>query len=226
MGEVRLQIYNTVQSSHVPSDLVLDYFKAIYPSFEDFWLFRRQFSHSFAALTFITYIMFMTQRYPQRHNVSRCTGSVVGTDLLPTVSAQKPVFANSEAVPFRLTPNIQKLMGPIATEGVFGPAIMAIARSLTEPELELKQWLSIFVRDEVVHWYTSQRHTLLGDGSLANQFREMTWHNSEAVVRRAVSLAQTPDGTLPAGQTIIDLIGNAVKPDNLKSAEPAWMPWL
>ena len=226
MGEVRLQIYNTVQSQHVPSDLVLDYFRAIYPSFEDFWLFRRQFTHSFASLTFLTYIMFMTTRYPHRYNISRRTGSVVGHDLMPTLSTQKPVFSNNEPVPFRLTPNIQKLMGPIATEGVFAPAIMAIARSLTEPEPELKQWLSVFVRDEVVHWFTSQRHANVGDGSLNTQFRDMTWANSDLVVKRAQSLAKTPEGTLPAGQTIIDAIGLAVKPDNLKLTEPTWMPWL
>lgn len=226
MGEVRLQIFNTIQSQHVPSDLVLDYFRAIYPSFEDFWLFRRQFTHSFASLTFLTYIMFMTTRYPHRYNISRRSGSVVGHDLMPTLSTQKPVFNNNEPVPFRLTPNIQKLMGPIATEGVFAPAIMAIARSLTEPEPELKQWLSVFVRDEVVHWFTSQRHANVGDGSLNTQFRDMTWANSDLVVKRAQSLAKTPEGTLPAGQTIIDAIGLAVKPDNLKSTEPTWMPWL
>ena len=141
MSEVRLQIFNTIQTQHVPSDLVLNFFKAIYSSAEDFWLFRRQFAHSFASLTFLTYIMFMTARYPHRYNISRCTGSVVGSDLIPTLSNQKPAFSNNEPVPFRLTPNIQRLIGPIAMEGVFAPAIMAIARSLTEPEHELRLWL-------------------------------------------------------------------------------------
>ena len=226
MSEVRLQIFNTIQTQHVPSDLVLNFFKAIYSSAEDFWLFRRQFAHSFASLTFLTYIMFMTARYPHRYNISRCTGSVVGSDLIPTLSNQKPVFSNNEPVPFRLTPNIQRLIGPIAMEGVFAPAIMAIARSLTEPEHELRLWLSIFVRDEVIHWFTSQRHANMGDGSLITQVRDMTWHNSDMVVKRAQSLSKTPEGTLPAAQTIIDLIGLAVKPDNLKGTEPTWMPWL
>ena len=48
-------------------------------------------------------------------------------------------------------------MGPLATEGIFTAALMAIARCLTEPEGELDAQLAIFVRDEMAFWMTNMR---------------------------------------------------------------------
>lgn len=41
----------------------------------------------------------------------------------------------NEATPFRLTPNMQHFLNPIGIEGLLTSGIMAIARSLTEPEV-------------------------------------------------------------------------------------------
>lgn len=49
--------------------------------------------------------------------------------------ASHPLFATNDVVPFRLTPNMQNFLGPIFTEGLLAPGIMAIGRSLTEPEV-------------------------------------------------------------------------------------------
>lgn len=57
------------------------------------------------------------------------------TELLPGISSNLPVFATSDVVPFRLTPNMQTFLGPIFTEGILTAGIMAISRSLTEPEV-------------------------------------------------------------------------------------------
>jgi len=44
----------------------------------------------------------------------------------------------TEAVPFRLTPNLQHFMTAVGLEGVFSSALMAIARSLVEPEVRAR----------------------------------------------------------------------------------------
>ena len=58
------------------------------------------------------------------------------------------------------------------------------------------------------------------------QLRETVQTNSELIVRRTLSLAQAPTGTLPANQTVIDLIAKAVNPMNLASTDALWMPYL
>lgn len=113
-------------------------------------------------------------------------------------------------------------MGPLATEGVYSCAIMAIARCLTEPEGELEQQLSIFVRDEMVFWFTQQHRTQVQEA----QLREIVQASSDMVVKRAVSLARPAEGNLPANQTVIDLISRAVNPLNLAQCDALWMAYL
>jgi transformation/transcription domain-associated protein len=219
----RLETYTAIQEKWVHKELVLEYYTKIYPSFSEFWLFRRQFSYQFASLTFMTYILHMHNRYPHKIAISRSTGNIWGSELMSCMAAGKAFFHNPEPVPFRLTPNIQTLMGPLATEGIYSCAIMAIARCLTEPEFELEQQLSLFVRDEIIFWFNAQhRNNQMIDANL----REVVQTNSELIVKRTLSLAQAPAGPLPANQTVIDLIAKAVNPIHLAQTDALWMPYL
>jgi transformation/transcription domain-associated protein len=65
------------------------------------------------------------------------------------------LLGNGESVPFRFTPVIQDYITPIGIEGLFTSSLMATARCLTEPELELDQYLCLFIRDELVSLNTS-----------------------------------------------------------------------
>ena len=221
--QVRLETFAAIQENFVPNTIALEYFQATYPSFDDFWLFRRSFSYQLAALTFMTYIMYLNTRYPHKLWISRKTGKIFGTEALPSMAATKPIFHSPEPVPFRLTPNIQMLIGPLATEGIFAPAIMAIARCLTEPESEMEMQLAIFVRDEMTFWFTQSRQSTVTDG----QLRDSVQLNSDHIVKRAESLAATPSvNNLPANQTVVDLIANAVNPHKLALTDPLWMGYL
>ncbi|KLJ09499.1 transformation/transcription domain-associated protein [Blastomyces silverae] len=218
---LRSEIFSAIQQKWVPNTILLDFFQQTYPNFADFWLFRRQFSYQYAAVAFMTYVMHMTNRYPNKISISRATGDIWGSELIPNMHTAKPLFFNPEHVPFRLTPNIQTLMGPLATEGIFACAVMAIARCLTEPRHELEQQLSLFVRDEMIFWSTAQRAS-----PIESQLRDMVQSNCEFIVNRAVSLASPPDGNLPANQSVIDLISRAVNPQNLAQSDALWMPYL
>ncbi|KAL8838619.1 MAG: hypothetical protein Q9170_002065 [Blastenia crenularia] len=224
---MRLETFTAIQDRWVPSTIALHYFQQTYPSYSDFWLFRRQFSSQLAALTFMTYIMHMSARYPHKLSISRTHGSVWGSELIPTIASGQALFHNPEPVHFRLTPNLQTLMGPLATEGIFAPAIMAIARCLTEPsnqgEKELELQLSIFVRDEMIFWFTQQHKAPV----VENDLRKAVARNCEVVVRKAVSLARPPEaGNLPANQTVVDLVSKSVDPVALAQCDALWMGWL
>ncbi|KAI9818249.1 MAG: hypothetical protein M1832_004465 [Thelocarpon impressellum] len=221
-SNLRMEAFTAIQQTQVQSTLALSYFSATHPSFSTFWLFRRQFSYQLAALTFMTYIMHMNNRYPHKLAISRETGACWGSELIPAIAAGKPVFHNPEPTPFRLTPNLQTLLGPLALEGIFSCALMAMARCLTEPSFELEPNLSIFVRDEMIFWFTQQHRS----ASQENQLRETVAANAEVVVKKASSLARPPAGNLPANQTVIDLIAKAVNPLNLAQSDALWMPYL
>lgn len=98
---------------------------------------RKQFTTQLAATCFMTYILCLTSRLPSRFHLSRATGQIAMSELLPSTSSQAPVFASSDVVPFRLTPSLQRFIGSVFQEGILVPSLMAIGRGLTEPEVEV-----------------------------------------------------------------------------------------
>lgn len=223
MVTARLEILRAIQEKWVDNQVVLEYFQGTYPEFAEFWLFRRRFSYQLAALTFMTYIMHMDKRYPAKINIARGSGNIWGSEMVASMTQPRPFFHNTEPVPFRLTPNLQTMMGPLATEGIFSCSIMAIARCLTEPEFQLEHALTLYVRDETIFWYmATNRPTSLSE----SQLRDTVQTNNEILIKKAVSLAKSPPGNLPAHQTVIDLIAKAVNPMNLAMCDAIWMPYL
>ncbi|KIX99466.1 uncharacterized protein Z520_05042 [Fonsecaea multimorphosa CBS 102226] len=200
---MKTEIFTTIQERWVPNTIALKYFQATYPSFEDFWLFRRQFSYQFAATTFMTYIMHMSARYPMKFSIARATGDIWASDLLPNLNSSRALFYNPEQVPFRLTPNLQTLMGPLGVEGIFTASLMAIARCLAEGDngYEMEQQLAIFVRDEMYNWAAGRPQSSSGSGGggqgggdqkmEGSHLRELVAMNVEFITRRALTLAKT-----------------------------------
>jgi transformation/transcription domain-associated protein len=225
-NSIRLETFAAVQEKYVPPTILQDYFRSTFPHFSDFWLFRRTLSYQLAALTFMTYVMHMNTRFPQKMSISRATGRVWGSELIPSMAVGKPILHNSEPVPFRLTPNLQTMMGPLNMEGIFAPALMTVARSLIEPEGDsnLEMQLSIFMRDEMNHWFTSQHKS---SQLTPEVLRESVQSNSEMVVKRASAMGSLPTvNNLPANQTVVDLVSVAVDPRKLSAMDPLWMGYL
>ncbi|KJR83245.1 transformation/transcription domain-associated protein [Sporothrix schenckii 1099-18] len=219
----RAEVLEAIQARMVPNTVLINYFQRTFPDFGDYFLFRRRFAYQYAATTFMTFILCADKRYPHKINIGRGTGNVWSADVMPFMPTVSPYFKNPEPVPFRLTPNLQALMGPLAVEGIFSCSIMAIARSLAEPEQELSYALTLFVRDEIVYWFTSNRHA---QQMTEDKLRRAVQANVDVVTKRAVSLAQTPVGNLPAYQTVIDLIAKATNPVNLAMCDVLWMAFL
>jgi len=224
-NSIKLETFSAVQEKFVPPTILQDYFRATFPSFDDLWLFRRTFSYQLAALTFMTYVMHMNTRFPQKISISRSTGRVWGSELIPSMAAGKPMLHNTEPVPFRLTPNLQTIMGPLNLEGIFAPAVMTAARCLIEPEGELEMQLSIFMRDEMNHWFTSQHKTAQ---LTPDVLRETVQSNSDLVVKRTSAMGSLPSvgNNLPANQTVVDNVAHAVNPLKLSQMDVLWMPYL
>lgn len=92
-------------------------------------------------------------RSPVRLQVSRKSGLVMMSDMIPGASPSPSLFFTSddgdvgftqnkpllehpvEHVPWRMTPSMQHFIERVAFEGVFTTGIVAFARVLTEPEV-------------------------------------------------------------------------------------------
>lgn len=234
---IRVEILSAIQTELVPSTVLKNYFVDLYPNFEDFWLFRKQFTSQYASFIFTTYMMCVNTRQPQKIHVNRGSGDVWTSDMLPCKIASKnasldgssggrpaPLFYNAEMVPFRLTPNIQKLIGESGLEGILSVYVLVIARALTEPKSDLEQYLTLFVRDEVISWCTQQDppRPIPQD----SQLREIVMVNVELIIKRVLSMAHSSSGSGVSTQSVLEMIAQAVNPHNLAAADTLWMAYF
>lgn len=121
-------------------------------SHEDLWTIRKQFTNQMAAVSFMTYALCIGQRHPHKFMISRNTGNIWTSELLPSMlfilfscviisfiifiilnilfnlafNPHQPLLFNAEAVPFRFTRSIQHFMTPIGIEGVFISGILGL----------------------------------------------------------------------------------------------------
>ncbi|KAL6454047.1 TRA1 Transcription-associated protein 1 [Candida maltosa Xu316] len=236
LASVRVEILSAIQTLLVPTTVLKNYFLELYPNFEDFWLFRKQFTSQYASFIFTTYMMCINARQPQKIHVNRGSGSVWTSDMLPYKMPNKqqntangnnkptPIFVNAEQVPFRLTPNIQKLIGETGLEGVLSVYVLCIARALLEPESDLEQYLTLFVRDEVVSWLQQHDKAVLANPD--KQLRDMVRLNVESIIRRVMTMGHVSSNNGVANQNVLELISQAVNPRNLAAADTLWMAYF
>lgn len=236
---VKLEIFSSIQSMFLPTTVLVDYFTALFSQFEDFWLFRKQFASHYGAFVFMTYMMMINNRTPHKIHVDKKSGNVFTLEMLPSrypyervkplmknqdfsLPPDAPIFHNNEPVPFRLTPNIQKLIGDSALEGIFAVDIFAISRALMEPDNELNTYLTLFIRDEVISWF-SNLHRPIAENP---QLREMVQTNVDLIIRKVAQLGHLSSTPAVTTQFILDCISSAVNPRNLAKTELNYLPWF
>ncbi len=228
---VRTEILSGIQATIVPTTVLRDHFSQLYPAYEDFWLSRKQFTSQYAGFIFMTFLMCISHRQPHKIHIDSSSGDIWTSEMLPCISYQKqttttgttgaPMFYNNEPTPFRLTPNIQKYIGPAGLEGILSVYLLTIGRCLTLPEFDMEQFLSLFVRDEIISWFAQQHRTSAQDSHL----RELVKGNVEILIKRSTTLAHVSQNSV-ATQTVLDLISQAVNPRNLAASETLWMAYL
>ncbi|KAF8621580.1 hypothetical protein AX15_007606 [Amanita polypyramis BW_CC] len=231
---LKKEIYDEITAKLVPDDVLSKFMLRTMNEPSELWKMRKQFALQLAACSFMTYVFCLSSRNPTRFHISRSTGQIAMTELLPGVSQQAPVFATSDVVPFRFTPNMQTFIGPVFTEGILTSGIMAIARSLTEPEFDLEQQLCLLGRDEVTAWLSMRGRPWSGDP----MFRKYVSANIEGIVQRAETMAckleresalQTNannPAVVPVIQTVTNLISSATNPLQLAKMGELYQPWF
>ncbi|KAF7301711.1 hypothetical protein MIND_00736700 [Mycena indigotica] len=242
---VRKEISDEIALKMVPDDVLTKYMMRTMDGPSALWRMRKQFALQVAACSFMTYTLCLTHRIPIRYLISRSSGQIAMTELVPGLANQNypstgsqnvgtatnlPILATGDAVPFRLTQNMQGFLGPIFTEGILTSGIMTIGRSLTEPEFDLEQQLCLFSRDEVATWLRTHQAPW-------DNLRKLVAGNIDGVVKRAETMAcklereqvaQNPNAPVlaPVVQTVTNLISTATNPIQLSKMGETYLPWF
>jgi len=225
-------VMDEVMAKMIPDDVLSRYMVRTMNGPGELWRMRKAFTVQLASVSFMTYVVCITSRQPARFHVSRTTGQIYMSEVLPGVSSTIPVFASNESVPFRFTPNLQHFVNPIGTEALLAPGIVAIAKSLTKPEFDLDQHLCLFARDEVLTWlHTKGKRNI----SIDLAFRRQVAENIDGVVKKAELMAckhernqeqKDVERPVPAMQTVMNLIGMATNPLKLAVMAELYSPWF
>ncbi|KAI5192237.1 transformation/transcription domain-associated protein [Nematocida sp. AWRm77] len=196
-SEQRLKMF--IQGTEtIPDALLLDTFGEKFSSQNDFFYFRKRVAISHSVHCLLAYVFGIGSRMPSRMYVGTCSGSVLSSDFYPSFSEKHAL----EEVPFRMTPNMQRLIGRAGLEGPFLSTMYHLA-SLLHHKVYLMKYIDALAREDVGP--ESAEKSMLVSRSKLNE------------------LVMSDD--MPA-KNIIRLVGNATAPERLSMMDPQWHPWL
>nr|XP_018259603.1 transformation/transcription domain-associated protein [Kwoniella dejecticola CBS 10117]OBR81761.1 transformation/transcription domain-associated protein [Kwoniella dejecticola CBS 10117] len=227
-SQLKAEVMEEIQTKMVPENIMTNYMIRTMDNPESLWLMRKQFALQTATTMFLTYVCCLSNRTPSRFYISRKTGLMYMTEILPAFAPGQPLIASQEQVPFRLTPNMQNFITRIGIEGVVTAACTAIARCLTQPEFDLSGTLCLFVRDELLIWHNTYMKDARQDSPLINH----VYKNVDNFIRRAGTMGyigenkdKAPNAS-PAVHAIVTLISQATAPLNLAQMNETYMAWF
>jgi transformation/transcription domain-associated protein len=120
-------------------------------------------------------------------------------------------------------------MTPIGMEGLFVCSIATIADSLSSPDNDLHDFLSLFVRDELMAWQNVVRKSA---NTNTARIRDLVNQNVRLILTRAQTLSckaerdHATEKLEPLFQTVLDLVSQATNPLKLAQMDISYLPQL
>ncbi|KAI5172554.1 transformation/transcription domain-associated protein [Nematocida sp. LUAm3] len=185
-------------SKRVPDDLLLSSFSPLFNCHSDLFYFKKRVAISHGMHSLISYVFSIGSRMPSRLYIGKQSGSMLSSEFYPSFSEKQML----EEVPFRLTPNLQRLIGRVGLEGPFLSA-MYHGASLLSKKTYLITYIETLAKEEI---------------------GEEKAKRAMSVIREKIKELSICD-TLPA-KGIIRLIGNSTAPERLSMMDPQWHPWF
>ncbi|PKI83589.1 transcription-associated protein 1 [Malassezia vespertilionis] len=226
-ANLRMELMEEISVKMISDKILTNFMTRTMASPADLWLVRKQFTLQMTTTMFLTYILFISARFPGRIHISRSSGAVIMSDVVPTFSPTAPHFKSPDPTPFRLSPNIQHFIGANGIEGIVTSSFMALGGALALSEHGLEEYLGIFVRDELQFWFNGIQRQ---GPKNAEPSVELVMRNVFEIVKRARLMssrnAQDKASTVPVNQAVLDLINYASHPSKLALQDPTWIPWL
>ncbi|XP_068646622.1 uncharacterized protein [Aristolochia californica] len=239
--DLRLQAYTEITKTIVSDNIFSQYMYKTLPSGNHLWAFKKQFAIQLALSSFMSYMLQIGGRTPNKILFAKNTGKIFQLDFHPAYDANGMIEFN-EPVPFRLTRNMQGFFSHFGVEGLIVSAMCAAAQSVVSPKQSQHIWyqLAMFFRDELLSW--SWRRPLgmpsapVPSGAINPlDFEQKVTTNVDHVIARIKSIAPQflseeeenptdPPHSVQRGVT--DLVDSALSPRNLCMMDPTWHPWF
>ncbi|XP_043711461.1 transformation/transcription domain-associated protein-like [Telopea speciosissima] len=241
--DLRLQAYNEITKTLVTDGIFSQYMYKTLPSGNHLWAFKKQFAIQLALSSFMSFMLQIGGRTPNKILFAKNTGKIFQTDFHPAYDANGMIEFN-EAVPFRLTRNMQAFFSHFGVEGLIVSSMCAAAQAVVSPKQIQHLWhhLAMFFRDELLSW--SWRRPLqmpsappAPAGGCLNpmDFKLKVTTNVDHVIGRIKGVApqnflEEEDNAMEPPQSVqrgvTELVEAALMPRNLCMMDPTWHPWF
>ncbi|GKV51280.1 hypothetical protein SLEP1_g57947 [Rubroshorea leprosula] len=240
--DLRLQAYTDITKTFVTDGIFSQYMHKTLQSGNHMWAFKKQFAIQLALSSFMSFMLQIGGRSPNKILFAKNTGKIFQTDFHPAYDANG-MIEFSEPVPFRLTRNMQAFFSHFGVEGLIVSAMCAAAQAVVSPKQSQHLWyqLAMFFRDELLSW--SWRRPLgmpiapVAGGSTLNpaDFKHKVTTNVDAVIGRIKGIApqsfseeeeNIADPPQSVQRGVNELVESALTARNLCMMDPTWHPWF
>ncbi|CAA2966750.1 transformation transcription domain-associated -like isoform X2 [Olea europaea subsp. europaea] len=241
--DLRLQAYSEITKGIVTDNIFSQYMYKTLFSGNHLWLFKKQFAIQLALSSFMSFMLQIGGRSPNKILFAKNTGKIFQTDFHPAYDANG-MIEFTEPVPFRLTRNLQTFFSHFGVDGLIVSAMCAAAQAVASQKQNQHIWhhLAMFFRDELISW--SWRRPLgmppalvVGSGALNSvDLKQKIITNVEQVIGRINGIApqyiiaeEEENGMgLPQSMQkgVTELVEAALTPRNLCMMDPTWHPWF
>ncbi|KDP46748.1 hypothetical protein JCGZ_06536 [Jatropha curcas] len=240
--DLRHQAYNEITKTLVNDGIFSQYMYKTLLSVNHMWAFKKQFAIQLALSSFMSFMLQIGGRSPNKILFAKNTGKIFQTDFHPAYDVNGMIEFN-EPVPFRLTRNMQAFFSHFGVEGLIVSAMCAAAQAVVSPKQTQHLWhqLAMFFRDELLSW--SWRRPLgmplapvAGGGNMnPADFKHKVTTNVDQVIHRINGIApqflseeeeNAVDPPQSVQRGVTDLVEAALTPRNLCMMDPTWHPWF
>ncbi|KAJ7953120.1 Transformation/transcription domain-associated protein [Quillaja saponaria] len=240
--DLRLQAYHDIVKNLVNDNMFSQFMYKTMLSGNHMWAFKKQFAVQLALSSFMSFMLQIGGRSPNKILFAKNTGKIFQTDFHPAYDANGLIEFN-EPVPFRLTRNMQAFFSHFGVEGLIVSAMCAAAQAVASPKQSQHLWhqLAMFFRDELLSW--SWRRPLgiplapiAGGGTMSPiDFKQKVTTNVDNVINRINGIAphyfseeeeNAMEPPQPVQRGVTELVEAALAPRNLCMMDPTWHPWF
>lgn len=147
--ELRLRAYSDNTKYNVIDNIFSRYMYKTLNNVNHMWAFKRHFTMQLALACFLSYVLHIGGRSPNKMLFAKNSGKVFQTDFHPVYDADGMIDFN-EPIPFRLTRNLQDFISHFGVEGVLVPSICSAAQAVVSPKVSsineaMLEFLSTFL---------------------------------------------------------------------------------
>lgn len=151
----RVEAFNEICDNHLPDSCLSDWVDSKMLSANHMFSFRKRFAESLGTACVVGHCLGVGARRPQNLMFSWSSGAISNL-YVRVLTSQEGLLESDEAVPFRLTRNMVKLMGPLGVEGPLKASMMSTIMALGNDLKIVRMFLDVIIRDELTAWVSSK----------------------------------------------------------------------